>query len=100
MGVINEDGIRRLQDAGIRTRHKVSVYVLVGFDTTPDEDKQRCRLLKELGATPFVMQYGKRTEWTRKIAWWANRPQVFWTCDIDQLDRSRSRIPARRAVLV
>lgn len=86
-------GIQLLQDAGIRTRHEVSVYVLVGFDTTPEEDKRRCRLLKELGATPFVMQYGKRTEWTRKVAWWANRPQVFWMCDVDQLDRSKTPAP-------
>lgn len=86
-------GIQMLQDAGIRTRHDVSVYVLVGFDSTPEEDKHRCRLLKELGATPFVMQY-KRTTWTRKVAWWANRPQVFWSCDIDQVDRSKNRVTA------
>lgn len=90
----DEDAIRRgiqmLKDAGIRTRHDVSVYVLVGFDSTPEEDKRRCRLLKELGATPFVMQY-KRTPWTRKVAWWANRPQAFWSCDVDDLDRSKHR---------
>jgi len=86
-------GIQMLQDAGIRTRHDVSVYVLVGFDSTPEEDKRRCRLLKELGATPFVMQY-KRTPWTRKVAWWANRPQAFWACDVDDLDRSKHRATA------
>lgn len=86
-------GIQLLQDAGIRTRHDVSVYVFVGFDSTPAEDKRRCRLLKELGATPFVMQY-KRTPWTRKVAWWANRPQVFWSCDVDDLDRSKHRATA------
>ena len=83
-------GIRLLQDAGIRTRHDVSVYVLVGYDTTPEEDKQRCRLLKELGATPFVMQY-RSTSWTRKIAGWANRPQALWSCDIDDWDRAAYR---------
>lgn len=86
-------GIQMLQDAGIRTRRNVSVYVLVGFDSTEEEDKRRCRLLKELGATPFVMQY-KRTPWTRRVAWWANRPQVFWSCDIDQVDRSKNRVTA------
>jgi hypothetical protein len=86
-------GIQLLQDAGIRTRHDVSVYVLVGFDSTEEEDKRRCRLLKDLGVTPFVMQY-KRTPWTRRVAWWANRPQVFWSCDIDQVDRSKNRVTA------
>jgi len=93
----DEDAIRRgiqmLQDAGIRTRHDVSLYVLVGFDSTEEEDKRRCRLLKDLGVTPFVMQY-KRTPWTRRVAWWANRPQVFWSCDIDQVDRSKNRVTA------
>lgn len=86
-------GIQMLQDAGIRTRHDVTFYVLVGFDSTPEEDKRRCRLLKELRATPFVMQY-KRTPWTRKVAWWANRPQAFWACDVDDLDRSKHRATA------
>ena len=84
-------GIQMLQDAGIRTRHDVTFYVLVGYNSTEEEDKRRCRVLKELGATPFVMQY-KRTTWTRKVAWWANRPQVFWSCDIDSVDRSKNRL--------
>jgi len=73
-------GIQMLQDAGIRTRHDVSVYVLVGFDSTPEEDLRRCEILKEIGATPFIMQY-RRTAWTRKLAR-LNRPQIFWSCDL------------------
>jgi hypothetical protein len=86
-------GLQMLQDAGIRIRNDVSMYVLVGYDSTEEEDKRRCRLLKEMGVTPFVMQY-KRTPWTRRVAWWANRPQVFWSCDIDQVDRTKKRITA------
>lgn len=59
-----------------------------------EERKQEVRrVLKEMGVTPFVMQY-KRTPWTRRVAWWANRPQVFWSCDIDQVDRSKNRVTA------
>jgi len=70
-------GIQMLQDAGIRTRHDVSIYVLVGFDSSPEEDLRRCEVLKEIGATPFIMQY-KRTAWTKRIAR-LNRPQIFWS---------------------
>jgi hypothetical protein len=79
-------GISMLKDAGINTRHDVTFYVLVGFNTTEEEDKYRCRLLKELKTNAFVMQY-KRTDWTRKIAWWANRKEAFWACDVDEVDR-------------
>lgn len=89
-------GIHLLQDAGIRTRRDVSVYVLVGYDTSPEEDKRRCRLLKEWGATPFVMQY-RRTPWTRRIAGWANCPQALWSCDIDDWDRSAYRNSRKEA---
>jgi hypothetical protein len=79
-------GISMLKDAGINTRHDVTFYVLVGFNTTEEEDKFRCRLLKELKTNAFVMQY-KRTDWTRKIAWWANCKQTFWSFDIDEQHR-------------
>lgn len=79
-------GISILKQAGIKTRHNVTFYVLVGFNTTEDEDKYRCRTLKKLNCNPFVIQYAKN-KWTRKIAWWANRKQAFWAFDIDELDR-------------
>lgn len=82
--VRDEDAVRRgvqmLQDAGIRTRHDVSVYVLVGFNTTPTEDIHRVEVLREIGATAFIMQY-RRTPWTMRLAR-LNRPQIFWSCDL------------------
>ena len=75
-------GIQLLQDAGVRTRHDVSMYVLVGYNTTPTEDLHRIRVLREIGATAFVMQY-RRSPWTRRFARLLNRPQIFWSCDLD-----------------
>ena len=81
-------GIGILKEAGIDIRQKVSFYVLVGYNTKPEQDKYRCRLLKELGTHAFVMQYTKN-EWTQRIAWWANRRQAYWSCDIDDVDRAK-----------
>ena len=78
--VIN--GINLLKAAGIDVKRKALFYVLVGYDTTQDEDLQRCNLLKEHGATPFVMPY-KRTPWIRRLISWANRPWHFWGCDFN-----------------
>lgn len=80
------DGIGILKDAGINLKHDVQFYVLVGFNTSIEEDKYRCRLLKKMGTNAFVMQYS-RNEWTRKLAWWANRKWVYWSCDVDELKR-------------
>ena len=75
-------GITLLKDAGINLRSQVQFYVLVGYNTTEDEDKYRCRLLKELGTNAFVMPY-KKTKWTQRIARWANRKWLYWSIDID-----------------
>ena len=79
-------GIELLKGAGINLRSKVQFYVLVGYNTAPEEDVYRCRILKELGTNPFVMPYVKN-EWTKKIARWANRKWIFWSCDIDEYQK-------------
>jgi len=77
------EGIQLLKDVGIDIRHQIQFYVLVGFNTTPEQDKYRCRLLKELGTNAFVMPYIKN-DWTSRIARWANRKWLYWCCDIDE----------------
>lgn len=83
-------GIELLRNAGINLRQKVQFYVLVGYNTTEEQDKYRCRLLKELGTNAFVMPY-QRTEWTKKIARWANRKWLYWSMDIDEYKEKEVR---------
>lgn len=82
-----KSGIDILKDVGINVRHKVEFYVLVGYNTTIEQDKYRCRLLKNAGTNAFVMQYGSRTRETKQLAWWANRKQAYWSCDVDEVKR-------------
>lgn len=79
-------GIELLKNAGIDLKHKVQFYVLVGYNTTKEQDIYRCRMLKEMGTNAFVMPF-RRTEWTKKIARWANRKQLFWSIDIEDYER-------------
>lgn len=37
--------------------YKIMSYVLIGFNSTPDEDYERIQFLKSLGVDPFVMPY-------------------------------------------
>lgn len=80
---IIKQGIDILKEAGIDTRNDVQFYVLVGYNTTPDQDKFRCRKLKKWNTSPFIMPY-VHNKWTKKIARWANIKSIFWTCDIDE----------------
>lgn len=76
------NGIEMLKRNGINIRNNVQFYVLVGYNTTMEEDKYRCRLLKKLNTNAFVMPY-KKDWWTKKIARWGNRKWLYWSCDID-----------------
>lgn len=67
--------------------YKIVCYVLVGFNSTPEQDYMRLRYLKELGILPFVQPYRdldnkrKPTQYERDIARWANRSSLFNTHD-------------------
>lgn len=65
----------------------LSCYVLVGFNSSIEQDMYRLSRLKELGISPFVQPYRdfkndrKPTLYEKDIAHWANKPQIFRTCD-------------------
>ena len=54
-------------------------YVLIGFDTTPEEDHHRVTVIRELGAHPFVMPFDKTDRYQRRFARWVNHKAVFAT---------------------
>jgi hypothetical protein len=63
-------GIGILNDAGIKS-YRLMCYVLVGFNTTLQQDLYRIEKLKELDIDPFVMRY-KKTKLANKLAKWCN----------------------------
>lgn len=76
------NGLTLLKNTGFNIRSEIQIYVLVGYNTSPAEDIYRCRTLKELGTNAYVMPY-KDTKWTRRLARWANRKWLYWSCDIE-----------------
>jgi len=62
---------------------KLTCYVLVGFDSTIEQDLYRIERLRELGIKPFVMPYrdyeNNRTpsQYERDLAHYVNRPEIF-----------------------
>ena len=66
-------GIKTLEMSGVPARN-LMFYVLVGFDTTIEQDLYRIRLLKDLGVLPFVMIYNRdKDRELHHLARWVNR---------------------------
>lgn len=63
--------------------YKLTCYVLVGFNSTIEEDLYRVERLRELKITPFVQPYRdfenkrKPTQYEMDFARWVNRQELF-----------------------
>ncbi len=66
-------GIKTLLDAGIKPRH-LMFYVLIGYNTTYEQDKHRVQTLIDLGVMPYVMPYNDmRGTYHHHLRRWVNR---------------------------
>lgn len=59
--------------------YKLMCYVLIGFDSTPEQDLFRVYKLRELGIDPFVMPYIKNDNYQKRFARWVNHKAIFKT---------------------
>ncbi len=57
--------------------HKSMFYVLIGFNSSPEEDLYRVETLRGLGVDPFVMPYDKFKKYQRSFARWVNHKAIF-----------------------
>jgi len=59
-------------------RKYIFFYVLVGFNTTFEQDLHRCNVLRELGCRPYIMRHENTPKEKRyiRLAQWCNQ---FWT---------------------
>lgn len=62
-------------------RHKITVFVLVNFNTTLEQDLERIYKIRELGFAPYVMVYDKEhttmADSCRQLQRWVNNPLIF-----------------------
>ena len=59
--------------------YKLMCYVLIGYNSTPEQDLYRVETLRELKIDPFVMPFKKDDEYQRRFARWVNMKAVFKT---------------------
>ena len=76
------DGIHILLKAGI-CHDYITFYVLIGYNSTPEQDLYRVQLLHSLGVNPFVMPFEKQDRYQKRFARWVNHKAVFKTVTWD-----------------
>lgn len=81
------EGIQHLIDAGVKPR-KVIPYLIVGFNTTLDQDLYRFEKLREMGVYPFVMPYNNKPHPMKR---WGNRPALYKRMSFEEWHELRIR---------
>jgi len=72
-------GFERCVKAGIKP-YRMQFYVLIGYDSTPEEDLHRVLMLKDWGCDPFAMPYDKFNPYQRRFVRWVNHRAIFKSC--------------------
>jgi hypothetical protein len=71
-------GMERCVEAGIKP-HEMQFYVLIGFNSTHEENMRRVTFLNDFGADPFVMPFDRSDPYQRRFARWVNHKATFNT---------------------
>jgi hypothetical protein len=57
--------------------YKLMCYVLIGYDSTTEQDLFRVMRLRELGIDPFIMAFNKSDKYQKNFARWVNHKAIF-----------------------
>lgn len=77
--------IELLNRVGVAS-YRLLFYVLIGYDTTEEEDLFRVEMLRKLGADMFVMPYNKQDSYQKRFARWVNHKAIFKTVKWENYD--------------
>jgi hypothetical protein len=47
-------------------------YILIGYNSTPEQDQHRVNVINDLGADPFAMPFNKRNQYQKDFARYVN----------------------------
>lgn len=71
-------GIGRVRAAGIKA-WQMAFFILIGYDTTSEQDHYRVMKIRELGSDPFAMPYRKNDPYQKAFTRWVNHRAIFKT---------------------
>ena len=75
-------GFQRVVDAGIKP-YQMQFFVLIGYDTTPEEDMHRVMMLHGWGCDPYVMPYDKSDPYQKRFKRWVNHRATLKACSFE-----------------
>ena len=76
-------GFNRIMEAGLKP-YQVQFYVLIGYNSTPEEDMHRVMTIHSWDADPFVMAYDRKDEYQRKFQRWVNHKALFKSISFEE----------------
>ena len=81
-------GIEMLNNAGLSVRGKANWYVYLHNDSQFNDALERCKILRENNAMPYIMvnRETKRTKRMTDLKRWT-RPQIFFMTDFEHYDK-------------
>ncbi len=73
-------GIQRVMAAGIKP-YQMVFYILVGCNTTPEQDMYRIMKIRALGCDPYVMPFNEKDPYQKRLKRWVNARQIFYSVE-------------------
>ena len=61
----------------MKIKSQLRAYVLIGYNSTPEEDLYRVTRLEEEGVESFVMPFDRTDEYQRRFTRWCNFKAIF-----------------------
>lgn len=70
--------------------YQIMIYILVGFNTTFEEDMKRFKICREFGLDPYIQVYNniKKNRKIKDFARWVNK-RIYKTCRFDEYKNDR-----------
>ena len=59
--------------------YKIMCYVLIGFNSTLEQDLYRVETLRDMKIDPFVMPFNKKDTHQKRFARWVNHKAIFYS---------------------
>lgn len=81
-------GLENLRLGGFTSYHDIMVYVLIGYDSTPEEDLYRVETLRSLRVDPFVMAFDRSDLYQRRFQRWCNMKATFKSCQWEDYQKA------------
>lgn len=76
-------GIEICNRAGIPCQH-MQFFILIGFDSTPEQDYDRVMTLAKMGCMPYVMPYNRSDPYQKAFTRWVNHRATFKSCSWEE----------------